>query len=198
VRLTPTARQIPRRAIRRSTELKSQYYLCSTTGNLPMLSCFGKVQAIETDAHGREYATAKTGIMVLPEWLPHNLPFGLTAFDLVCLFDVLEHIQDDVNALRSIRSLLKSRGKLLLTVPAHQWLWSAHDHQLHHVRRYTASTLKRCFEAGGLRATKLTYFNACLFPLAAVARGLNKLYGRQSASGTAVPPAFLNDACQKI
>jgi SAM-dependent methyltransferase len=163
-----------------------------------MLSCFGKVQAIETDAHGREYATAKTGIMVLPEWLPHNLPFGLTAFDLVCLFDVLEHIQDDVNALRSIRSLLKSRGKLLLTVPAYQWLWNAHDHQLHHVRRYTASTLKRCFEAGGLRATKLTYFNACLFPLAAVARGLDKLYGRQSASGTAVPPAFLNDACQKI
>jgi hypothetical protein len=46
--------------------------------------------------------------------------------------------------------------------------------------------------------TKLTYFNACLFPLAAVARRLDKLYGRQSASGTAVPPAFLNDARQKI
>ena len=171
---------------------------CGTGGNLPMLCRFGKVRAMEMDAYAREYATAKTGVPVFHGRLPDDLPFGPAEFDLVCLLDVLEHVRDDVAALQSVRFLLKLGGRLLLTVPAYQWLWSVNDQQLHHHRRYTASTLKRCFETAGLRAIKLSYFNTWLFPLACVARGIDKLFRREAASGTTVSPTFLNATFQKV
>ena len=58
-------------------------------------------------------------------------------YDLIGAFDVIEHIEDDAAALASIAAKLKPGGKFVMTVPAHQWMWSAHDVVNHHKRRYS-------------------------------------------------------------
>lgn len=88
------------------------------------------------------------------------------------MLDVVEHIEDDVAALAAMKSCLKPGGKILIAVPAHQWMWSAHDVVNHHHRRYSKGTLVSAIEKAGLKPRKLGYFNSLLFPLAAAARSL--------------------------
>jgi len=77
----------------------------------------------------------------------------------VCL-NVLEHIPDDVGALRAMGSLLKAGGVIVLLVPAFQWLYGPIDRKLGHCRRYTRRSLIRVAEAAGLRVRKAHYMNA--------------------------------------
>jgi SAM-dependent methyltransferase len=109
------------------------------------------------------------------------------AYDLVAVLDVVEHIEDDVAALAAMKSLLKPGGKILIAVPAHQWMWSAHDVVNHHHRRYSKATLKTAIERAGLMPDKLGYFNTLLFPLAAAARIAGRMTGRDDSDDS--PPA---------
>ncbi|CUU40087.1 Generic methyltransferase [Helicobacter typhlonius] len=72
-----------------------------------------------------------------------DVPFK-DEFDCIFAFDVLEHIDDDKNALLNMKSMLKNNEKslLALSAPAHKWLWNAHDVSVHHKRRYIKSELK--------------------------------------------------------
>ena len=172
-----------------------------TGGNLEMLSRFGKVSAVEMDETARAIAEEKTGGVfdIRNGFCPTDMPFGSDEkFDLVCLFDVLEHIEDDVAALASLKELLSDNGRVLLTVPAYRWLWSTHDEFLHHKRRYSARALKAKLEETGFSAGKISHFNTFLFPLAAGARTLDRVTGRQSASGTSVPGPLVNSSFQAI
>lgn len=73
------------------------------------------------------------------------------------LFDVLEHVDDDLGFLRSLRSLLLPRGKLYTTVPAHSFLWSEQDKLAGHFRRYSSRGLKATLEAAGFEVSFATY-----------------------------------------
>src|SRR5690606_11865997 len=104
----------------------------------------------------------------------------------------------DEASLAAMRRLLKPNGRIVLTVPAHQWLWSTHDVDLHHMRRYSRELLKARIEQAGYRIEKLTYTNAALFPLAALARLADRLRGSGTASGLARPPAPVNAAMRAL
>jgi SAM-dependent methyltransferase len=158
-----------------------------------MLSRFGAVVAMEAEDAARAIAVEKTAgrIDIRDGRCPDRIPFENGAFDLVCLLDVLEHIDEDLATLRAVRALLAPGGKALVTVPAYRWLWSEHDEFLHHKRRYTAGELRRKAEAAGLAVGMLSYFNTLLFPLAAAARLLR-------LKGTAVPPAPVNRLFQAL
>ena len=85
----------------------------------------------------------------------------------------------------------------LLAVPAHQWMWSAHDVVNHHHRRYSKGTLTAAIEAAGLKARKMHWFNSLLFPLAAAARIAGRLTGKDDSDDS--PPAKpLNAAFEAI
>ena len=86
------------------------------------------------------------------------------AYDMVAILDVLEHVAEDKAALTGIASKLKPGGRILITVPAHPWMWSAHDVVNHHQRRYTRRTLKKVIADAGLRLDMLRWFNSLLFP----------------------------------
>lgn len=165
-----------------------------TGGNLAMLDRFGEVHAVELDDYARARAAEKTGVPVRKGFLPDGLPFDTPSFDLVCLFDVLEHIEDDVAALRALRQLLKPGGSILLTVPAHAWLWSQHDVKLHHFRRYTKKTLRQCCDEAGCRIARMSYFNLWLFPLAVAARFADRLLPGERSLGEEPPARPLNAA----
>lgn len=96
-------------------------------------------------------------------------------YELVTLFDVLEHIADQEKALRIIREqMLKPGGRIILTVPAYQWLWTSHDTVNHHYRRYSKKQLLGLLKANGYKKIKATYFMTVLFPLAVLQRLLMK------------------------
>jgi SAM-dependent methyltransferase len=165
-----------------------------TGGNLEMLSRFGHVSAMEMDGTARAIAKKKTRgcFDIRSGSCPSSIPFPEAAFDLICLFDVLEHIEEDVASLTALKRLLTPQGRILLTVPAYQWLWSEHDEFLHHKRRYLASDLRERIEGAGLQIEKLSYFNTLLFPLAVIARAKDRLFNAASASGTSIPVAPIN------
>lgn len=172
-----------------------------TGGNLEMLSRFGKVTALEMDETARTIAHRKTGgaFDIRNGFCPTDMPFKPgEKFDLVCLFDVLEHIEDDVGALACLKNLLTENGRVLVTVPAYQWLWSAHDAFLHHKRRYSSHQLISKLEETGFSVGKISYFNTFLFPLAVGARVVDRVLGRQTASGTSVPGRIVNSGFQAI
>ena len=75
-----------------------------------------------------------------------ELPIKSNVFGLVGLFDVVEHIEDVSGLLGEVGRVLVSDGWLIVTVPAHQWLWSKHDEQAHHLRRYSETMLSQTLE----------------------------------------------------
>jgi SAM-dependent methyltransferase len=160
---------------------------CGTGHNLPMLAKFGSVEAIEIDPAARDIASERLGRPVGDAPLPELPGVERGAYDLVAVLDVVEHIEDDVAALTAMKSLLKPGGKILIAVPAHQWMWSAHDVVNHHHRRYSKTTLKTAIERAGLKPDKLGYFNTLLFPLAAAARIAGRMTGRDDSDDS--PPA---------
>jgi len=107
------------------------------------------------------------------------------AFDLVGLFDVLEHLDDDVRALKSLREQLRPGGWLLLTVPAHTVLWSDYDVASGHRRRYSRPELmNRLFETG-FEVQFCTEFMFALFPLMLLRRRFSWGRGGSSSPGVA-------------
>lgn len=167
---------------------------CGTGGNLKMLSSYGRVDAIEMSPDAVALVQKEYGdsIRVIQGVLPGVSTDMVGQYDLVCMFDVLEHIADESAVLKDVRSLLNGTGKLIVTVPAYGWLWGTHDEFLHHKRRYTLHRLDRGLKANGLLPLKLSYFNMWLFPLVVVGRLFDKLSKPTSSTGTGVPPVGIN------
>ena len=86
-------------------------------------------------------------------------------FDVLLLFDVLEHIEDESAFLDSIKYHLTDSGRLVVNVPAHQFLFSEYDRAAGHYRRYTIHSLTNAVERVGLKIHSLTYWGMPLVPL---------------------------------
>ncbi|MEG3177810.1 class I SAM-dependent methyltransferase [Sphingomonas sp. RB3P16] len=170
---------------------------CGTGHNLPMLARFGRVEAIEIDPAARAIASARLGAPVSAAPLPELPGIERGTYDLIAVLDVLEHIEDDVAALKAMGECLKPGGKILIAVPAHQWMWSAHDVVNHHHRRYSKPTLGAAIAQAGLKHNGLRWFNSLLFPLAAASRIVGRLRGKDD-SDDSPPPAVLNTLFERV
>jgi SAM-dependent methyltransferase len=93
-----------------------------------------------------------------------NSPFG-EPFELIGMFDVLEHIPEDLETLYALRNALAPGGRLLLTVPAHQYLWSYFDEAAHHCRRYSSEEIRARLVEAGFEVEFLSQFMTCIFPV---------------------------------
>ena len=170
---------------------------CGTGHNLKMLGEFGKVDGLEIDEAARSFAEKRVGHEIFSAPLPELAGIPEHSYDVVGAFDVIEHIPDDAGALESISRLLRPRGKFVMTVPAHQWMWSAHDVVNHHQRRYSKSSLKRLIDASPLRLETMGYFNSLLFPIAVAERLASKVRGKDDAN-LAPPAEPLNQALERV
>ncbi len=170
---------------------------CGTGHNLKMLGRFGRVDAIEVDAEARKIAENRLGRKIASARLPELRGIERGAYDLVAALDVVEHIDDDRATVRALASPLKPGGKLLVTVPAHQWMWSNHDELNHHKRRYSKRGLRGLIEGSPLELEAIGYFNSILFPLAVAARLASKAGGKSSGEDT-LPPKPVNYLFERV
>ena len=170
---------------------------CGTGHNIAMLQRFGTVDAIEIDPAARAVAELRLQRRVSSAPLPELSGIERASYDLVAALDVVEHIEDDGAAVAALASCLKTGGKLLMTVPAHQWMWSAHDELNHHKRRYSKRSLARLVGASPLRLEQIGYFNSLLFPLAVAARTASKITGG-GGDDDKLPPRPVNALFERI
>ena len=170
---------------------------CGTGHNLEMLGRFGEVDAIELDDESRAIAQSRLGRDIMSARLPVLRGIAQCHYDLIAALDVIEHIGDDKGAVAAISTRLKPGGKFLMTVPAHPWMWSAHDTVNHHKRRYSKASLKRLIEGSPLKLDKIGYFNSLLFPLAVADRLVSKLRGKDEAE-VKLPSMPLNSGLETI
>lgn len=110
-----------------------------------------------------------------------DLPFR-QCWDVIGLFDVLEHIDDDQAVLDGCRATLHPGGRLALTVPAFPFLWSSFDVTACHRRRYRRKTLVAKLGRAGFEIERATYFMCSLLPLVYVFRKLRDRFRRSSAA----------------
>jgi SAM-dependent methyltransferase len=91
-------------------------------------------------------------------------------YDVIGAFDVIEHINEDQLVLNNLARALRPGGKLLITVPQHQWLWSVADEYACHVRRYGRDEMVGKIRRAGLQVQYVTSFVSLLVPLMWLAR----------------------------
>lgn len=120
----------------------------------------GEVLSLEYDQACCEATRARTGLSIV-HGSALNLPWPSETFDIVCAFDVIEHVEDDAMAVRELLRVLRPGGAVVVTVPAFSFLWSEHDDVNRHFRRYSLPQLRALF--ANARIMSSTYFNSLLF-----------------------------------
>jgi SAM-dependent methyltransferase len=139
---------------------------------------FQRVTGMDLFAGGLPYARRRTRCALIQADM-HHPPFD-TFFDVIGMFDVIEHLADAELALRRVHSLLNTGGKLLLTVPAHMSLWSYADRFAGHYRRYASSELTDLLSSAGFHIEYLTAYMAAIFPLMLLRRQLINRFSRKA------------------
>lgn len=142
----------------------------------------GLVIGLDLFGQGLHYARQRVSCHLVQGDI-HRLPFS-ERFDLIGVFDVLEHLQDDMGVLHDLRLALAPTGALLLTVPAHPSLWSYHDDVAHHCRRYEPTTLEDKLRHAGFRVEYITQYMMSTFPLTWLIRRLQKLVVKLSPNNS--------------
>jgi SAM-dependent methyltransferase len=138
--------------------------------------------------------------------LSGTLPFASDSFDLVCMFDVLEHTADDHEVLVEVRRILRPGGLLVLTVPAYQFLYANNDRVAGHYRRYSRGELRGKLRAADFELVRATYSNVFLLPLILPAVLASKLLERLSGRGDTLKhsnlswpaPPFVNELLYRV
>jgi len=167
---------------------------CGSGGNIPTLQMFGNALGVDVSLQALNYCQQRRHCS-LANARANQLPIKDGVIDLATMLDVLEHIEDDRNALREIWRTLKPSGQLLLTVPAYPSLWSEHDEALHHQRRYRFNELKEKVRGAGFRVVRMSYAIAAVIAPVYLFRWLQRLRPRKREPKTALIelPLLLNN-----
>jgi len=102
--------------------------------NIEVLQNYGKVDLLEVDSYFIELIENNTSLKI--NEIFDDFSKIKTKYDLIIFLDVLEHIDNFDSFLNNLRQILKSDGVAIMSVPAYQALFSKHDEELHHFRRY--------------------------------------------------------------
>lgn len=171
---------------------------CGAGANLQAMQGLGNAYGIDMSPEAIVWASERCPNRVALGSLPNDIPFP-GPYDLITMFDVLEHIEDEQAALHAVREQLKPSGYLVLTVPAYQWLWSGHDVASHHYRRYTRGRLQTALRAASFQVVRSSYMNTLLLPLAVAerllrgARATDELAPVQPALNRALHAVFASE-----
>ena len=141
------------------------FVLAGVARAMPQLT----VHASEVSSSGLPFAAQRAPRAELFQMDARAIPFA-EHFDVIGLFDVLEHIEEDAAVLAQAHRALRCGGGLVITVPQHPFLWSQYDEHAHHVRRYAARELRAKVLQAGFRVVMMTSFVSLLLPLMMLSR----------------------------
>lgn len=102
--------------------------------------------------------------------------FEDNAFDIITAVDILEHVKNEKAALNEWKRILKKNGRLIIFVPAFNFLWSQHDEICHHYRRYSQSSLINTLKKGNFTVERSSYWNFSLFFPASLVRVFQRIF----------------------
>lgn len=172
---------------------------CGTGGTIKMLASFGETDNVDISDEAIKYMQ-KLGYKKVTKVNSIYLPFKDKTYDMVCAFDVLEHIDNQIGALKEWKRVIKDDGFIIITVPAYQWLWSGHDVSLHHKRRYTVRRLTTAAKDAGLTPCKRSYAIVFSIPMVAAFRIMHKLFRHNTNSETSYVdvPRWMNTIFTKM
>ena len=174
---------------------------CGFGANISMLRKYGDVTGLELNAEAIETVKSRWGDSVQTvEWKSPN-PLEMK-FNFMLLADVLEHIEDDEGAINWISEHLMDDGYTMITVPAHQFLWTQMDEVLNHYRRYTKKSLLELFD-DRFEVVYCSYYNMFLFPVKVCFVIFDKLKrllfpSAEKRSYNDVPPSIINSIFKHI
>jgi SAM-dependent methyltransferase len=162
---------------------------------------FGKqVTGFDLNEYGLKHNVSRASRVYCYDIYQKNEEFR-GKFDAILLFDVLEHITDEDGFIEAILYHLAPAGKLLVSVPAGQWIYSGYDRAAGHVRRYSFGTLQKTAARNRLDVEKWSYWGLPLLP-ALVARkvltGSKKDSSEAYSSGFDSRSALLNGAMRFV
>ena len=164
---------------------------CGTGRNLVEFGPLGPAAGVDASPQAVEFCRLR-GLDNVRAGTLDALPFGPCEFDLLLACDVLEHLDDDLHALTELHRVADRDAYLVITVPAYQWLWTEHDVQLRHLRRYTLRALRSQVLGSGWKIVHDTYFNTILLPGVVLARLLSRGSSRRGRTDLDRTPAALN------
>lgn len=140
-----------------------------------LLEKTGRVVSVENDAETCQYVKSELNLdMVQTSIL--DLPFNDNSFDVVCAFDVIEHVEDPDTAVKEMLRVCRNNGLLVISLPAFQFLWSEHDEINHHYKRYRLCEIKKMFTDRPAARVFTSYFNFFLFSPIAFLRIVSRIF----------------------
>jgi len=159
----------------------------------------GKALGMDLFFEGLQYARKRVACSLIQGDILHSC--FRKCFEVICLFDVLEHIENDEDILKRIHDITTVNGFLVITVPAYPSLWSSYDVVAHHVRRYTLSGLREKVIRSGYRIEYMTHFFTFLWPFIKLIRSMESwanckktnveiFQSRQFNGGSLIMPAL--------
>jgi len=172
---------------------------CGTGLLMQQMQPLGKVEGVDISEEALEFCR-KRGLNNVRRADVLELPFEAESFDMITALDVLEHLDDDVAALREFCRVLKPGGRVFIFAPAHRWLWSLQDEVSHHRRRYTARTLRESVAGSGLDVERQSYVSTFLLPVIFMGRQWLKVWlrFRQANTENDLHPAWSNGMLKQV
>ena len=115
---------------------------------------------------------------------------------------MLEHLEGEAEALKEFKRILKTNGNIIVTVPAYKFIWSKHDENLHHKRRYLLKEIVSRLENNGFKVIKSSYIITFLAPIIIFIRLLENLLSHfftiTKKNSYIILPGVINDFFIKI
>jgi SAM-dependent methyltransferase len=152
-----------------TTNLKIMDAGCGTGAVMNYLERYGSVVGVDTSDEALNFCRLRGKGRVYKANIT-QLPFNDGSYDLVTALDIIEHVAEDGQALRELFRVCKKGGRVTITVPAYNFLWSKHDIALEHRRRYRAKELKKKIENVGFKIEFISHTNIFIFPFALIWR----------------------------
>lgn len=163
---------------------------CGTGYNLVKLADYGRASGVDMSPEALNFCR-KRGVENVRLHEAGELPFDDHSQDLLTAFDVIEHIDDDRQALNEFHRVLRPGAGLLIYTPALPWMYNDHDRRVHHKRRYVKSELRSKIVEAGFEIQYISYVNLLILPIVLLARLYFRLRPREHAE-MEVPPKPLN------
>lgn len=156
---------------------------CGTGANLAALAGDFRCLGIDASCEAIDLARRKhPDVQFVHGFAPDDLGEAYAQAGVVLLMDVLEHVKDDFALFSQLFAAAQPGTRFLITVPADLRLWSQHDESFGHYRRYDDNRLARVWQDLSAMVMVQTYFNARLYPLVRLIRGVNRWRGQASGS----------------